>query len=98
MSHVSIDERDGASGRYDFVNCTKGGRRRPRAGRLQRELHAADSVYRVQRPDGTAYRLNPDGTATPIARVRLIRALPFVSREQFADEFDGGLERSDVRR
>jgi hypothetical protein len=58
---VVVDERESrGAGEYDFI----------RTG-----LEPADwtvtamypsSVYRVQRADDTAYRVNPDGTTSPI--------------------------------
>ena len=60
LRRASVHEGYKHPGRYDFVRT---------------DLEPSDwtvvsmnseSVYRVQRHDGTAYRVNPDGTTSPI--------------------------------
>jgi hypothetical protein len=68
---VLISETPDNRSAYDFVRCTVQRRRITDGIDLEPtdflvESMAPGSEYRVQRSDGTAYRLNPDGSSTPI--------------------------------
>ncbi len=58
---VRVDDAANRSGSYDFVRCGL------EPGDFDVVSMHPDSELRVQRENGTAYRLEPDGTATPIA-------------------------------
>lgn len=57
---VVVDDGANRSGSYDFVRCGL------EPSDFQVVSMHPDSLLRVQRADGTAYRLESDGTATPI--------------------------------
>ena len=59
VSHVTVDEVGAgpAGGNYDFVGCTRDGTLALRPGDFTVTYMAPTSVYRVQRPDGTAFRV-----------------------------------------
>jgi hypothetical protein len=66
VSHVSVDERGGAAGSYDFVNCTTDGSSSLEPTDFTVKSFAPGSVYRVQDPNGTAYEVEADGSSTII--------------------------------
>jgi hypothetical protein len=66
VSHVWVEEARGAPAEYDFVNCTKDGSTSLEPADFTVRDMLPDSVYRVQRGDGTAYQVNPNGTSSDI--------------------------------
>lgn len=66
LSHVTIGESAGGSSRYDFVSCTSDGATSLEPADFSVNRMRPTSVYRVQRPDGSAFQVLADGTATEV--------------------------------
>jgi hypothetical protein len=63
---VSVNETQGAPAHYDFVNCTTDGTTPVEPTDFAVTSMRPTSVYRVQRPDGSAFQVEPDGVSIVI--------------------------------
>lgn len=67
ISRVWVEEERGSPSRFDFVSCTSDGSTSLEPAEFTVMHMVPDSAYRVQRGDGTAYQVNPNGTSTIIS-------------------------------
>jgi hypothetical protein len=70
LGHVTVNEflpGFPMPARVDFVNCTQDGSTALELADFTVTWMHVDSVYRVQRPNGTAFQVNPDGSSDVIA-------------------------------
>jgi hypothetical protein len=71
IGHVTVDEvppdAPPRNTNVDYVNCTQDGSTALEPADFTVTYMHPDSIYRVQRPDGTAYQINPDGSDDVIA-------------------------------
>jgi hypothetical protein len=68
VAEFSGDAGESNRGYFDFVCWTLPGNAELEAGNFSIGVMDPASVYRVQRRNGTAYQLNPNGTTTTIAQ------------------------------
>jgi hypothetical protein len=66
VPRVSVNEVQGAPSRFDFVNCTTDGTSPLEPTDFAVTSMRPTSVYRVQRVEGTAFTVDPDGSSTVI--------------------------------